>query len=184
MPGAGGAGGAGAGAGAGSAPGAGPGAGDIADDGGEADEVDATRATTSQEDELLIEVWDEDPFGAGDFLGQTAIPASVLRGAMPAMLNTPELRFQVDESRKFAAIDEVKARLTGDHVPAGVEVNATDGVRVNTPDGWWLLRASNTQDVLVARAESESEEGLARLVAQIDEQLAASGLERGPQAGH
>jgi len=104
-----------------------------------------------------------------------------LRGDMPAMLNTPEMRFQVDESRKFAAIDEVKQRLS---VATGVEVNDTDGVRVNTPDGWWLLRASNTQDVLVARAESDSEAGLARLMAQIDEQLELSGLERGPQAGH
>jgi len=100
------------------------------------------------------------------------------------MLNTPEMRFQVDESRKFAAIDEVKQRLSGGNAPAGVEVNATDGVRVTTPDGWWLLRASNTQDVLVARAESDSEQGLERLMAQIDAQLAASGLERGPQAGH
>ena len=107
-----------------------------------------------------------------------------LRGEMPAMLNTPEMRFQVDESRKFAAIDEVKQRLMGDSAPEGVEVNDTDGVRVNTPDGWWLLRASNTQDVLVARAESDTQEGLDRLMAQIDEQLAASGLERGPQAGH
>ncbi|WAT17290.1 phosphomannomutase/phosphoglucomutase [Aurantiacibacter sp. MUD11] len=107
-----------------------------------------------------------------------------LRGEMPDMLNTPEMRFQVDESRKFAAIDEVKARLTGDDVPAGTEVNATDGVRVNTPDGWWLLRASNTQDVLVARAESDSEDGLERLMAQIDEQLALSGLERGESVGH
>ena len=103
-----------------------------------------------------------------------------LRDEMPAMVNTPELRFQVDEARKFAAIDEVKARMAG----SPHEVDDTDGVRVTTPDGWWLLRASNTQDVLVARAESESEEGLERLVAQIDEQLAASGLARGAQAGH
>lgn len=107
-----------------------------------------------------------------------------LRGEMPAMLNTPEMRFQVDESRKFAAIGEVRDRLTGGKAPAGVEVNATDGVRVTTPDGWWLLRASNTQDVLVARAESDSEEGLERLLAQIDAQLAASGLGRGPPAEH
>lgn len=107
-----------------------------------------------------------------------------LRSDMPQMLNTPEMRFQVDESRKFAAIDEVKARLTGDDVPAGVEVNDTDGVRVNTPDGWWLLRASNTQDVLVARAESETEDGLARLMEQIDAQLELSGLERGESVGH
>lgn len=103
-----------------------------------------------------------------------------LRGAMPQMINTPEMRFQVDESRKFAAIEEVKTRLAG----SDADVNGTDGVRVNTADGWWLLRASNTQDVLVARAESDSEAGLARLMQQIDEQLALSGLERGESVGH
>ena len=103
-----------------------------------------------------------------------------LRGAMPAMVNTPELRFQVDESRKFTVIEEVRARLSGD----GAQVDATDGVRVTTEDGWWLLRASNTQDVLVARAESDAEHGLDRLMAQIDAQLAASGLTRGASVGH
>jgi phosphomannomutase len=103
-----------------------------------------------------------------------------LRGDMPVMINTPEMRFQVDESRKFAVIDEVLKRLSVD----GADVNNTDGARVNTPDGWWLLRASNTQDVLVARAEASSEEGLQRLMAQIDAQLAASGLERGETVGH
>ncbi len=103
-----------------------------------------------------------------------------LRGEMPAMVNTPEMRFQVDESRKFAAVDEVLSRLK----EAGAEVNDTDGARVNTADGWWLLRASNTQDVLVARAEAKDEAGLERLMAQIDEQLGLSGIKRGPQAGH
>ncbi len=103
-----------------------------------------------------------------------------LRSAMPAMINTPEMRFQVDESRKFPVVEEVLARLEAD----GANVIRTDGARVNTEDGWWLLRASNTQDVLVARAEAKSQEGLARLVAQIDEQLALSGLQRGPQMAH
>ena len=103
-----------------------------------------------------------------------------LRSAMPHMLNTPEMRFQVDESRKFAAIEEVAARLAN----SPDEVNATDGVRVTNADGWWLLRASNTQDVLVARAESDTANGLERLLAQIDEQLALSGLERGESVGH
>ena len=96
------------------------------------------------------------------------------------MVNTPEMRFQVDESRKFAVPEEVRNRLAG----TDAQVDTTDGVRVTTKDGWWLLRASNTQDVLVARAESDSEAGLERLIAQIDEQLAASGLKRGPQAAH
>jgi phosphomannomutase len=103
-----------------------------------------------------------------------------LRSDMPDMVNTPEMRFQVDESRKFPVVTEVLERLAA----SGAEVNDTDGARVNTEDGWWLLRASNTQDVLVARAEAKDEEGLERLLAQIDEQLALSGLERGPQASH
>jgi phosphomannomutase len=105
---------------------------------------------------------------------------SGLRDAMPALVNTPELRFQVDESRKFAVVDEVLDRLAA----SGASVDRTDGARVGTPDGWWLLRASNTQDVLVARAEAKDRAGLDRLMAQIDEQLALSGVARGPQAGH
>jgi phosphomannomutase len=103
-----------------------------------------------------------------------------LKSRMPALVNTPEMRFQVDESRKFAVVEEILDRLEA----AGADVNRTDGARVNTPDGWWLLRASNTQDVLVARAESNDQAGLDRLLGQIDEQLSLSGLERGPQAGH
>lgn len=107
-----------------------------------------------------------------------------MRSSVPPMLNTPEMRFQVDESRKFAAMKEIVGRLTTAPGPDVESVNATDGVRVNTADGWWLLRASNTQDVLVARAESDSDAGLARLMAQIDAQLALSGLERGESVGH
>jgi len=105
-----------------------------------------------------------------------------LRSAIPRLLNTPELRFQVDEDRKFAAMEEIRARMAGD--AGGAQVDTTDGVRVTTDDGWWLLRASNTQDVLVARAESGSEAGLARLIAQIDAQLELSGLARGENAAH
>ena len=94
--------------------------------------------------------------------------------AMPVSVATPEMRFQVDEVRKFAIVQEVRDRLASN----GARVDATDGVRVSTPDGWWLLRASNTQDVLVARAEAADQGGLDRLIAQIDEQLARSGVER------
>jgi phosphomannomutase len=105
---------------------------------------------------------------------------TALRSAMPDVINTPELRFQVDESRKFAVVDEVLGRLR----ESGAKVNDTDGARVDTSDGWWLLRASNTQDVLVARAEAKTREGLERLVAQIDEQLRLSGIVRGEPVAH
>jgi phosphomannomutase len=102
-----------------------------------------------------------------------------LMDSMPKMAATPELRFQVDEARKFAIVEEVRDRLSAD----GARVDATDGVRVSTSDGWWLLRASNTQDVLVARAEGSDEIAVTRLIAQIDDQLAKSGVER-TEAAH
>ena len=94
------------------------------------------------------------------------------RQSLPQVLNTPELRFDCAEDRKFEVVREVAARLKA----AGEKVSDTDGVRVNTADGWWLLRASNTQAVLVARAESGTEAGLENLKAILAAQLAASGL--------
>jgi phosphomannomutase len=105
---------------------------------------------------------------------------TALKDAMPVMINTPEMRFQVSEVRKFPVVQEVLDRLEA----SGAEVNRTDGARVNTADGWWLLRASNTQDVLVARAEAKDEAGLARLMEQINQQLAASGVEPVLAHGH
>jgi len=97
-----------------------------------------------------------------------------IKDAMPALINTPEMRFPCPEERKFAVVDEVLARLAA----TGADVDGTDGARVTTSDGWWLLRASNTQNVLVARAESTTQDGLDRLMAQIDATLVESGIER------
>ncbi len=107
-------------------------------------------------------------------VSQSGKSLTEIMDAMPKSVATPEMRFQVDEPRKFAIVDEVRHRLAGD----GASVDATDGVRVSTEDGWWLLRASNTQDVLVGRAEAADQAGLDRLVAQIDDQLAKSGVKR------
>ncbi len=97
-----------------------------------------------------------------------------LMDAMPRSLATPELRFEVEAARKFTIVEEVRDRLLDERA----EVDTTDGVRVRTADGWWLLRASNTQDVLVARAEASDQTGLDRLVAEIDARLAHSGVIR------
>ena len=95
-----------------------------------------------------------------------------LRDRLPSVVNTPELRFPCSEARKFKIPEEVKARLQA----AGAEVSDVDGVRVKTEEGWWLLRASNTQDVLVARCEAADEAGLERLKAVVVAQLAESGI--------
>ena len=109
---------------------------------------------------------------------------SAVTDAMPKVVNTPELRFNCDDTRKFKVIEEVAERLKID----GAKVNDIDGVRVQTDDGWWLLRASNTQAVLVARAEARDHAGLERLKHALVEQLTASGLPApdfsGENAGH
>ena len=109
---------------------------------------------------------------------------SEVRDALPQVINTPEVRFDCDDTRKFAVIEEVAARLRAD----GAKVSETDGVRVLTDDGWWLLRASNTQAVLVARAEAGTEAGLERLKQALVQQLERSGLPppdfSGSHAGH
>jgi len=107
-------------------------------------------------------------------LARSDKPLSAYRDELPETVSTPEVRFQISEERKFAAVDEVKANLEG---VAGIEVNAVDGVRVSSDDGWWLLRASNTQDVLVARAEANDQAALDRLKAQLRAALEKVGVD-------
>jgi phosphomannomutase len=95
-----------------------------------------------------------------------------MRDGLPQVMNTPELRFPCSEERKFVVVREATERLR----LARADMADIDGVRVRTPDGWWLLRASNTQDVLVARCESSTAEGLERLKAAVVAELAASGV--------
>ena len=59
----------------------------------------------------------------------------------------------------------------------GLDITDIDGVRVKSADGWWLVRASNTQNVLVARAEASDEAKLEGLKDQIKDQLKQSGIE-------
>jgi phosphomannomutase len=91
---------------------------------------------------------------------------------LPATFNTPELRLPCDDVRKFAIVAELSDRLR----QRGADVIDIDGVRVKSADGWWLVRASNTQAVIVARAESATAAGLARLKRQIVDELGAGGM--------
>ncbi|GEP53770.1 phosphoglucomutase/phosphomannomutase PgmG [Reyranella soli] len=102
-----------------------------------------------------------------------------MRDGLPQPINTPELRFDCADERKFGVVDEVKARLK----TAGAKFSDIDGVRVSTKDGWWLLRASNTQPVLVARCEAADQAGLDRLMADLKAALSASGVTLPDDAG-
>ena len=97
--------------------------------------------------------FDDAPYSAVRLLGIVARMSqslSEVRAALPQVINTPELRFNCEEARKFIVVQEVKDRLAAE----GAKVQDVDGVRVLTEDGWWLLRASNTQAVLVARLDN------------------------------
>ena len=108
-----------------------------------------------------------------DIVARAGKSLAEMRDSLPQMFNTPEVRFEVPEARKFAVVEEVEMRLSG----TDARVSTVDGVRVSTDDGWWLLRASNTQNVLVVRCESATQDGLERLKGAVAEQLGRSGVE-------
>lgn len=96
-----------------------------------------------------------------------------LRKDFPPVYNTPEIRFEVEESHKFSAIEDIKDNLKD---MDGFDVLDIDGVRVTTADGWFLIRASNTQSVLTIRAESITENGLKSVINALIEQLKKAGI--------
>ena len=105
-------------------------------------------------------------------LSRKKISLANIRKRLPKFVNTSELRFECNETRKFGVIEEVLLRTKR----KGAKVIEIDGVRVYTQDGWWLLRASNTENALVARCEAKDNAGLTRLCASLLEELKKSGL--------
>jgi phosphomannomutase/phosphoglucomutase len=85
-------------------------------------------------------------------------PLSTLLEDVPRTWSTPEIRVDCPDERKFEVVRELTAAFK-----ARREVLDIDGMRVSFPDGWGLLRASNTQPVLVLRFEANSPEGLVRI---------------------
>lgn len=120
--------------------------------------------------------FDDALYAAVRFLGivsRLPEPLTARFDRMPRWVNTPELRFDCPDEQKFAVMTAVQAALEAE----GAEMSLVDGVRVSTPDGWWLLRASNTQAVLVARAEAPDQAGLSRLMAALTSALEQAGVQ-------
>jgi phosphomannomutase len=107
-----------------------------------------------------------------DAVARSGQSVAALRDSLPQMVNTPEVRFDCDDTRKFQVVEQVVADLRAH----GEQFSDVDGARVSTPDGWWLLRASNTQPVLVVRCEAADQAGLDRLKAAVTQALAPSGV--------
>ena len=90
---------------------------------------------------------------------------------VPPFVSTPELRIDADEASKFAIVARAAAHFKATH-----DVIDVDGVRVLFGDGWGLLRASNTQPVIVARFEASSAERLAEIRGVMEGWLQTQGV--------
>ena len=86
-------------------------------------------------------------------------PLSILRRALPQYHSTPEMRVECkDDEEKFKI-----ARQAIDYFSAHYKALTIDGVRILFGDGWGLIRASNTQPILVLRFEAKTPERLAEI---------------------
>ena len=107
----------------------------------------------------------------GALLAASGRPLSEMVGEFPVYASTPELRIEVAEEDKFGVVERARA-----HFGAGYEVIGVDGVRVLFGDGWGLIRASNTQPVIVARYEARTPERLGEIRAAMEGWLRGQGV--------
>ncbi|MGH2372857.1 MAG: phosphomannomutase, partial [bacterium] len=110
--------------------------------------------------------FDDAVYAAGRLLrilSHTDAPLSALLADVPRYPITPEIRVSCPDDRKFAIVDQLTADFKRTH-----QVIDVDGARVLFPEGWGLIRASNTQPVLVLRAEARTAQALAQIKAEIE----------------
>ncbi len=91
-------------------------------------------------------------------MSRTDLKVSEFLADVPKVFNTPEIRVDCADDAKFGIIEDITAYFQKDH-----DVTDIDGARVNFGDGWGLVRASNTQPVLVLRFEAKTQERLDEL---------------------
>ena len=126
--------------------------------------------------------FDDAPYAACrvvELLSRTGQPLSQIVAKFPAYVSTPEIRVEVEEERKFDIV-----RAAQEHFRRTHEVIDVDGARILFGDGWGLLRASNTQPVLVARYEARSAERLAEIQGEVEGWLGSQGVDVGARHGH
>jgi phosphomannomutase/phosphoglucomutase len=108
----------------------------------------------------LLEIVSRGPFGLAPLLSD-----------LPVTIATPEIRVDVPEERKFDLVERAVA-----HFSSRYPVNTIDGVRITFPDGWGLLRASNTQPILVLRFEASDQRSLDAARGEVVDWLAGQGV--------
>jgi phosphomannomutase/phosphoglucomutase len=112
-----------------------------------------------------------------EIASQATGPVSTLIADLPKMIATPEIRVDCEEEKKFKLVEETKKRLA-----PGRKINDIDGVRVDFGDSWGLVRASNTQPVLVLRFEAPTQARLKEIREIVEGALseAARAIGHGP----
>jgi phosphomannomutase/phosphoglucomutase len=103
-----------------------------------------------------------------EILSETGKRVGELLADVPKMFSTPEIRVAAPEARKFQIVEQLKERFVKKY-----EVIDIDGARINFPGGWGLVRASNTQAMLVLRFEAKDEPTLDAIRAEVEGELKA-----------
>ena len=102
-----------------------------------------------------------------EILSKTGKTIDELLEGVPSSFNTPEIRLETTEENKVTLVKKLQEHFASPQ--KDVSVNTIDGVRVSYPDGWALVRSSNTQPVITMRFESHTEDGLKRIQSSIME---------------
>ena len=101
-----------------------------------------------------------------EILSNTDKNLSELLSDLPVTFSTPELRVECDDEAKFAIVEKIAAEFSKTR-----EVITIDGARILFPNGWGLVRASNTQAILVLRFEADTEENLQKIQAIVEDRV-------------
>lgn len=102
-----------------------------------------------------------------EIVSKKKIPVSEYLADQPKMFNTPEIKVESSDDKKFEIVEKIKNSF----IDEGYDVNDIDGMRITFEDGWGLCRASNTTPVLVLRFEAESEKRLKEIQNLIEERV-------------
>ena len=96
---------------------------------------------------------------------------SRLMMSIPVYPSTEEIRIPCPDDEKFQITERIAQKVREKY-----ECSDIDGVRINYPDGWGLIRASNTQPVMVVRCEGKTQEALERIMSDVKARVLAEGL--------
>ncbi len=120
--------------------------------------------------------FDDALFGACKFINimsHSKDSLSEMIDAMPVLFSTPELRIDIEEEKKFKIVEELHKLIQAKKL----DFNDLDGIRVTKPNGWWLLRASNTQSCLVMRVEGSTKKDMEAILQEVKGYFAEIGFD-------